>query len=238
VRMRGSMLRLTAAAGGEDRASVPRGGQSDPLVVTSFWTSLASAWRLDPATSTCSCWPRRSTSLSRTWDTRIRPKGGPRPRRRSWAGRPLRARRLQARIALTPDHRASSYAHELGSQERKLGRIERVPDAGVGVQGSRRWDRAWPAVRRLHGPQAVRVPAPVAGPAKARRPSQLVPGPRGGSGHPGGLARPAPPQPLERRERALVQRLERPRRLAAEQALWSAVPVGLDPPRSAGRGGV
>jgi hypothetical protein len=54
------------------------------------------------------------------------------------AQRPLRASRLQARIALTPDHRASSYAHELGSQERKLGRIERVPDVrgwGAGLAG-------------------------------------------------------------------------------------------------------
>jgi len=64
-----------------------------------------------------------------------------------------------------------------------------------------------------------------------RRPAQPVPGRRGGSGHPGGLARPAPPQPLERRERGLVQRLERPRRLAAEQALWSGVRAGLDPHR-------
>jgi Metallo-beta-lactamase superfamily len=42
-----------------------------------------------------------------------------------------------------PEHRASSYAHELGSQERKLGRIEQVPDirgwgAGVAALGPRR----------------------------------------------------------------------------------------------------
>jgi hypothetical protein len=39
---------------------------------------------------------------------------------------------------------------------------------------------------------------------------QTAPGPRRWSGHPGGLAWPAPPQPLEPRERPLVQRLERP----------------------------
>jgi hypothetical protein len=60
--------------------------------------------------------------------------------------------------------------------------------------------------------------------------------PRRWSGHPGGLARPAPPQPLERRERALVQRLERPRWPAAEQALRSIARGALDPPRGAGRG--
>jgi hypothetical protein len=32
------------------------------LVVISFWSSFASAWRLDPVTSTCSCRRRRSTS--------------------------------------------------------------------------------------------------------------------------------------------------------------------------------
>jgi hypothetical protein len=57
------------------------------------------------------------------------------------------------------------------------------------------------------------------------------------SGHPGGLARLAPPQPLEGGERALAQRLEGPRRLVAEQARWSGR-VGLDPPRGARRGGV
>jgi hypothetical protein len=57
--------------------------------------------------------------------------------------------------------------------------------------------------------------------------------PCGRSGHPGGLARLAPPQPLVRRER-----LECLRRLAAEQALRSAACARLDPPRSAGRGGV
>ena len=52
------------------------------------------------------------------------------------------------------------------------------------------------------------MPAPV-----AYRPSAARLSPSPGlarSGHPGGLARPAPPQPLQRRERALVQRLERP----------------------------
>jgi hypothetical protein len=60
---------------------------------------------------------------------------------RAW--RPVRASRLQARIALTPDHRPSSYAHELGSQERKLGHIEQAPDirgwvAGLAALGPRR----------------------------------------------------------------------------------------------------
>jgi hypothetical protein len=67
---------------------------------------------------------------------------------------------------------------------------------------------------------------------------QTAPKPRRWSGHPGSLARPAPPQPLERCERALVQRLERPRWLAAEQALRSTARGALDPPRGAGRGGV
>ena len=35
------------------------------LVVTSFGSSFASVWRLDPVTSTCSCRRRRSTSSSR-----------------------------------------------------------------------------------------------------------------------------------------------------------------------------
>jgi hypothetical protein len=197
------------------------------------------------------------------------------------ARRPVRASRLQARIALTPDHRASSYAHKLGSQERKLGHIERVPNvrgwgAGLAALGPRRVPRptrATPILRpgtlaasrdgpahssrngalstcrgkgrqrsstivdgssrggflRAGGSTSTRAtsrlgagPGRVTGQGAARlSPS---PRPRGESSHPGGLARPAPPpQPLERRERALVQRLERPRRLAAEQALWSAV---------------
>jgi hypothetical protein len=57
------------------------------------------------------------------------------------------------------------------------------------------------------------------------------------SGHPGRLARPAPPQPLEHGERALVQRLECPRRLTAEQAFGPAR-LRLDPPGGAGRGGM
>ena len=35
------------------------------LVVTSFGSSFASVWRLDPVTSACSCRRRRSTSSSR-----------------------------------------------------------------------------------------------------------------------------------------------------------------------------
>ena len=118
------------------------------------------------------------------------------------------------RVADTPHHthlrsRASSYAHELGSQERKLGRIEQVPDirgwgAGLAALGPRRAGGS-----TSHGPQRSGA-KPRSRDRPRRRPSGPSPGPRGGSGHPGGLARPAPPQPLERRERALVQRLEPP----------------------------
>jgi len=43
--------------------------------VTSFWSSFANTWRLDRATSTCSCRPRWSTSLIRTWGTRTDQRG-------------------------------------------------------------------------------------------------------------------------------------------------------------------
>jgi hypothetical protein len=69
------MLRLTAAAGGEDRASVPRGG-NQTLGGDQLLEQPRERMELDPATSTCSCRPRRSTSLSRTWGTRS-DKGGP-----------------------------------------------------------------------------------------------------------------------------------------------------------------
>jgi hypothetical protein len=230
------------------------------------------------------------------------------------------------RTHLLCDRKASSYAHGPGSQDRKLGRIERPHNVRVGVGAFARCDRsgvgqgdgeqtaavvalgrrvartrhcrARPAQRRggataaghqrLHAGR--RTGRPDAGVAAAdqtpsastrgtarpptRRPDRkpgrlrdppaaatgwvdgvvmLLPtawpdccgadagagraldplGPRGGSNYPGGLAWPAPPQPLARRER-----LERPRRLAAEQALRSAARGVLDPPRGAGRGGV
>jgi hypothetical protein len=55
---------------------------------------------------------------------------------------------------------------------------------------------------------------------------------------PGGLTRPAPPQPLERGAPALVEWLERARGVAAEQAPGPVDRVGLDPSCRARRGGV
>ena len=59
-----------------------------------------------------------------------------------------------------------------------------------------------------------------------------------GSGHPGRLARPAPPQFPEAGQRALVERLEAPRRVAAEEALRPSVRRRLDPSGGGGGGGV
>src|SRR5919106_2723422 len=60
----------------------------------------------------------------------------------------------------------------------------------------------------------------------------------GASVDPGGLTRPAPPQPLDRGAPASVEWLEHARRVAAEQAPGPLAHVGLDPSCPARRGGV
>src|SRR6266571_299952 len=199
--------------------------------------------------------------------TAMVPAEGKEPARRALSGRAGSAgrrdeagtRRHQPRVTGSTPGSATAAGRYAG---RRTGR----PDRGVAARGqtpsgptrgtarrpTHRPDRKPGAPYRTHASAATgRVDEVVTGCAAGGLPGLLGggaaagagctpdrPEPRRWSGHPGGLARPAPPQPLERRERALVQRLERPRWLAAEQALRSTARRALDPPRGAGRGGV
>jgi hypothetical protein len=139
--------------------------------------------------------------------------------------------RMQA-LRQQTKRQADPLAEPLGGQPRRPDRKPGAPRRDPRADGHRKGDEVvMVAAGGLPG---------LLGEGAAARAGRIPdrPEPRRWSGHPGGLARPAPPQPLEPRERALVQRLERPRRVAAEQALRSTTRGALDPPRGAGRGGV